>query len=103
MLEDGVDPTCEPNHRGTPDSRIDFRDAFYLATKGGAEVLDLPVGAFEVGRQLDAIFVDLEDDFGPAEDLLQKIIMRATPSEIVETWVAGHCVSAPKVHPNQNV
>lgn len=102
MLEDGVDPARLQGQRGKPQSRIDFRDAFYLATKGGAEVLDLPVGAFEVGRQMDAILVDLQDDFGPPEDLLQKIVMRATPAEIAQTWVAGKCVSAPKVHPDQN-
>lgn len=103
MLEDGVDPAKDAARRGTPGARIDFRDAFYLATKGGADVLDLPVGAFEVGRQMDAILVNLEDDFGPAEDLLQKIVMRATPSEIVQTWVAGKLVSAPKAHPDQTV
>lgn len=102
MLEDGVDAKCDPTQRGVSGSRIDFRDAFYLATKGGAEVLDLPVGAFEVGRQMDAILVDLADDFGPPEDLLQKIVMRATPAEITQTWVAGKCVSAPTAHPDQS-
>ncbi|MEM9811296.1 MAG: amidohydrolase family protein [Pseudomonadota bacterium] len=93
MLEDGVDPALPPDRRGVPGARVDFRDAFYLATKGGADVLDLPVGAFEIGRQMDAILVDLSEDFGPAEDLLQKIVMRATPSDIRATWVAGKLVS----------
>ena len=94
MLEDGVDPERAARERGSPDARVDFRDAFYLATRGGAEVLDLPVGAFEEGLQFDAILVDLSDDFGPPEDLLQKIVMRATPAEILATWVAGVPVSA---------
>ena len=103
MLEDGVDAARDPSQRGVVGSRIDFRDAFYLATKGGAEVLDLPVGAFEPGRQMDAILVDLVDDFGPPEELLQKIVMRATPAEITQTWVAGTCVSAPAARPDQTV
>lgn len=89
MLEDGVNPDHTPTERGMKDARIDFRDAFYLATKGGAEVLDLPVGAFETGRQMDAILVELPDDFGPPDDLLQKIVMRSTPADIKATWVAG--------------
>ncbi|WP_436399217.1 amidohydrolase family protein [Roseobacter sp. S98] len=93
MLEDGVDPATPGDQRGVPGARADFRDAFYLATKGGADVLDLLVGAFEPGRQMDAILVKLEDDFGPQEDLLQKIIMRATPGDIHQTWVAGRRVT----------
>ncbi|WP_300030607.1 amidohydrolase family protein [uncultured Roseobacter sp.] len=103
MLEDGTDPEKGAAERGAAGSRIDFRDAFYLATKGGAEVLDLPAGAFEPGRQMDAILVDLQDDFGPPEDLLQKIIMRATPDEIVTTWVAGRAVSGKDRPPVQSV
>ncbi|MEP0960429.1 MAG: guanine deaminase [Roseobacter sp.] len=94
MLEDGVDPAKPANDRGRDSSRIDFRDAFWLATGGGAEVLDLPVGFFEAGRQFDAILVNLSDGhLGSPDDLLQKIIMRATPAEIKETWVAGRRVS----------
>jgi len=92
MLEDGVDRDQPPAARGVPNSRIDVADAFYLATKGGADVLDLPVGSFELGRQFDAVLVDLVDDFGPAADQLQKIVMRASPAEITATWVAGRKV-----------
>lgn len=94
MLEDGVDRDLPPDQRGVPGSRVDFRDAFWLATRGGAEVLDLPAGQFRPGQQFDAVLVELQDDFGPPEDLLQKIIMRATPSEISATWVAGRQVYA---------
>lgn len=97
ILEDGAEPTRPAETRGTPGSRVDYRDAFYLATKGGAEVLDLPTGSFEPGHQFDAILVDLPDDFGPADDLLQKIILTATPVDIKETWVAGQLVSGKDV------
>lgn len=103
MLEDGVDPDKPARTRGRPDARVDFRDAFWLATTGGAEVLDLPVGYFAPGRQFDAVLVDLADvRLGAAEDLLQKIVMRATPAEIRETWVAGRRVSASTAPPAQN-
>lgn len=93
MLESGVDPAKPASARGSPDARIDFRDAFYLATKGGAQVLDLPVGSFEIGRQFDAVLVDFEGMRTPTEDALQKIVLGATPRDIKTTWVAGRKVS----------
>jgi guanine deaminase len=96
MLETGVDPDTAQAARGVADSRIDFRDAFWLATAGGADVLDLPVGLFAEGRQFDAVLVDLPDaDLVPlsTDDLLQAIVMRATPTDLRATWVAGRCVS----------
>jgi guanine deaminase len=43
-LEAGVDPTRPTGERGRASSRSDFRQALWLATAGGDEVLDLPVG-----------------------------------------------------------
>lgn len=96
MLETGTDPRTPQDARGIPESRVDFRDAFWLATAGGADVLDLPVGMFATGRQFDAVLVDLPDaDLVPlsADDMLQAIIMRATPGDMKATWVAGQHVS----------
>ncbi|WP_235439077.1 guanine deaminase [Candidatus Rhodobacter oscarellae] len=95
MLETGTDPSKEQHSRGVPESRIDFRGAFWLATMGGADVLDLPVGLFAAGRHFDAVLVDLPDtDLVPLsdEDLLQAIVMRATPADLKATWVAGRRV-----------
>lgn len=96
MMETGTDPDRPPGARGRPDSRIDFRDAFWLATMGGADVLDLPVGAFQEGRQFDGVLVDLPDvglmSMTDA-DLLQAIIMRASPADLKGTWVAGQQVA----------
>jgi guanine deaminase len=99
-LEDGVDPARPPKSRGRPNARIDFRDAFWLATAGGGEALDLPVGRFEPGYQFDALVIDTAvpdtalrlwpDDTG--DDVLQKIIYGATPANIREVWVAGRQV-----------
>jgi guanine deaminase len=53
MLESGVDPDLPPESRANGRAtRIDSRDAFYLATTGGGEALDLPVGFFAPGRYL---------------------------------------------------
>ncbi|MGI9501985.1 MAG: guanine deaminase, partial [Geminicoccaceae bacterium] len=55
LLEDGVDPDLPAGERGRNQSRIDFRHAFYLATAGGGDVLDLPIGRLKPGYQFDAI------------------------------------------------
>ena len=96
MLETGVDPATGQADRGVPASRVDFRDAFWLATAGGADVLDLPIGLFAPGRQFDAVLIDLPDaDLGDQNDdtLLQSIVMRATPGDLRGTWVAGRQVA----------
>ncbi|MFP4273469.1 MAG: guanine deaminase [Paracoccaceae bacterium] len=97
LLEEGVDPTRGPETRGTPESRIDFRTAFWLATMGGADTLDLPVGCFAPGRQFDAMLVALPPDHLvgadlPGDALLQKIVMLATRDSVRATWVAGRKV-----------
>ena len=54
MLEDGVDATRPARDRGVAGSSIDTVTAFWMATVGGAAVLDVPVGLLEVGRYFDA-------------------------------------------------
>ena len=98
MMEDGVDAKSQAGERGTPDSRIDFRTAFWLATRGGGEALDLPVGCFTTGNQFDAILVRLPEEYHGDEDaagdaLLQKIVMLATRESIHATFVAGRLVN----------
>ena len=98
MMEDGVDAKSQAGERGTPDSRIDFRTAFWLATRGGGEALDLPVGCFTPGNQFDAILVRLPEEYHGDEDaagdaLLQKIVMLATRESIHATFVAGRLVN----------
>ncbi|MEM6636783.1 MAG: amidohydrolase family protein [Pseudomonadota bacterium] len=102
MLEDGVDPNLPSDRRGAGAARIDFRDAFWMATRGGALAIDLPVGCFAPGLQFDAVLVDLADDAGPPEDHLQKIVMRATAEDLRSTWVAGRLVSSKTAFQVQN-
>jgi guanine deaminase len=101
VLEDGVDPSLPAKRRGRPGSRIDFVEAFWLATAGGADVLDLPVGRFVPGCRFDAIVVDISapgsnvvlwEELDEPTDALQKIVYNAGAANIVATWVEGRRV-----------
>lgn len=98
LLEDGVDADRPVDQRGVAGTRIDWRTAFYLATKGGAEALDLPVGSFEPGRMFDAVLVDpqapggsvrLMEGYDGIENGLQKILYTASKANITRVWVGG--------------
>ena len=100
-LEDGVDPTRAAEERGTPASRLDFREVFWMATTGGAKVLGLKTGRFEPGFAFDAIVVDTcaedsnlmcWDGMDAAEDILQKIVNNADRHNISGVWVQGTLV-----------
>ena len=103
MLEDGVDARVPPSSRGVPGARLDLVTAFHLATAGGADVLGLPVGRFQVGCQFDAFVVDTSGaagsrvrQWGEVDDearLFEKIVRLAGPSEIARVWVAGREVA----------
>lgn len=101
MLEDGVDPRLAAAERGVPDSRLDIATAFHLATVGGASVLGVPVGSFEVGRRFDAFVVDTAasgtglrrwDDIDDEVRLFEKIVRLAGPADITTVWVDGRRV-----------
>ncbi|ESQ76084.1 guanine deaminase [Asticcacaulis sp. AC402] len=101
LLNDGVDCEKPYDDRGVRDTQIDWRTAFYLATRGGADALDLPVGSFEVGRQFDAVLIDphavggsvnLMDGYDTVVEGLQKVLYTANKANIVRVWVAGRAV-----------
>ena len=100
LLESGTDPAVPAEQRGVPNSRIDVRTAFRLATAGGGEALDLPIGLFRPGYAFDAVLLQsgLPDGnlvFGPDEDgdtILQRIVMGAGRGDIARVWVAGRLV-----------
>jgi guanine deaminase len=101
LLEDGVDPSLPPQRRGRPGSRIDWRTAFFLATAGGGDVLDLPIGRFAVGNAFDALIVDTEvdeasirifEEFDTLEDVLSKILHMAARRNITSVFVAGRAL-----------
>lgn len=102
MLEDGVDPGRAAGERGVPDSRIDTITAFHVATMGGATLLGLPVGSFEIGRRFDAFVVDVAtpgsalrrwDEVDTEERLFEKVVRLAGASDITHVWVDGRRVA----------
>ena len=97
-LENGVNPFIQQDQRGLSNSRVSFQEAFYLATKGGAQVLNIPTGSFETDYYFDAVLIDTEVENSRIslnkstdsdEDIIQKLIMLSTRSNIVKTWVGG--------------
>ncbi len=99
-LNDGVDASMRADVRGVAGSAIDWKTAFYCATRGGAEALDLPVGAFEVGCRFDAFVVDPEAPGGTIhlageapEAALQKVVYTASKANITKVWVDGRIVA----------
>lgn len=97
MLEDGVDPALPADRRGRKDSRIDMATAFHLATAGGGEALELPVGTFAVGRKFDAMLIDPAAAggtvrlFGETDPIaiLEKVLYTASRPNIASVWVDG--------------
>lgn len=97
-LNDGVDPSLDADGRGRGNSAIDFRHAFWLATVGGGEMLEIPVGKFQRGYYFDAIAVDVAKassniryfaDMDSQDDLFQKILYGAQRTDIDRIWVHG--------------
>ena len=101
MLEDGVDPAKPAAERGRAASRVNWREAFHLATAGGADCLDLDTGRFAPGQHFDTVVVDtaaaqgtirLIDPDLPPEQVLARIIYTASKPNIAETIVGGRTV-----------
>jgi guanine deaminase len=101
-LQDGVDPALPANRRGRQDSVIDFREAFWMATAGGAETLGLKTGRFASDYAFDAMVVDTAiedsdvdawDDMDTTDQVLQKIVYNARRQDISMVWVQGRPVS----------
>jgi guanine deaminase len=77
-----------------------MKTAFHLATAGGGEALDLPVGIFAPGYHFDAIAIDpnVADGtirlFGAqATDRIEQILYGASRCNLVATYVGGDLVA----------
>lgn len=97
ILEDGVNTKISSQERGVPNSRISINTAFYLATAGGGESLQLPIGRIQESYTWDIQIVDTTSFpiFNPDEplnDIFQKIMYHTRSEHIKEVWVQGELV-----------
>jgi guanine deaminase len=101
MLQSGVHAGLPAGERGVAGEPITHEEAFWLATAGGAEALDLPTGSFRVGYEFDALLIDTSgrasnihisrvDD--TLEEIFQKIVLNAARTNIASVWVRGRAV-----------
>ncbi|MBZ9962284.1 guanine deaminase [Mesorhizobium sp. BR1-1-2] len=101
-LQSGVHAGMDAAQRGAPGAPITHQEAFWLATAGGAEALDLPTGSFRVGHEFDALLIDtmakasnihisMADD--TLDDVFQKIVLNAARANIAKVWVSGRTVA----------
>lgn len=99
-LHDGVDSRIAAAKRGAPPARITPNEAFWLATAGGGEALDLPIGLFREGLRFDALLIDVnapQSNIARADndglpDIFQKILCNAGRPNITSVWVEGRRV-----------
>ncbi|KAL3846814.1 hypothetical protein ACJMK2_017768 [Sinanodonta woodiana] len=81
---------------------IGHREAFMMATLGGSEALGLEdkIGNFVVGKEFDALLIDVEAVGSPLdvfkedtlEDVVEKFMYRGDDRNIVAVFVAGRLV-----------
>jgi guanine deaminase len=102
MVQSGVHAHLKADARGAPGEPITHQEAFWLATAGGAEALDLPTGSFRVGHEFDALLIDtrakasnihIDVDGDTLEDAFQKIVLNAARANITSVWVSGRMVA----------
>ncbi|MGR5133628.1 amidohydrolase family protein [Vibrio alfacsensis] len=98
VREEGVDVMLPASQRGTAGSRISFVEAFWMATAGGAQVLDAKTGLLAKNHHFDAIVVEASKnvgnlriwpEFDSPKDILEKIICLAQKENVKCVWVQG--------------
>jgi guanine deaminase len=101
-LHGGVDADLPPQERGASGKAITHKEAFWLATAGGAQALDIPTGSFRAGHEFDALVIDAAaassnirtyPKYDTLEDVFQKIVLNATRANIATVWVSGRKVA----------
>lgn len=98
MLESGVEPNRSADLR--PGHRIDLVTAFWMATKGAADLLGIDVGLLRPGRLFDAVAIDITTDasahFDPlgteADDRRRFDRVARGEGAVAAVWVGGRMV-----------
>jgi guanine deaminase len=106
LREDGVNAELSPAVRGTPQTRLTFAEALWIATTGGGIALGLPIGVLSPGYSFDAIVVDATvadtdlyfwPDLDTPDDMLQKILHNGVRRSITNVWVQGRRIKSPDI------
>lgn len=94
QLTDGVDNQLPSEKRGVKNSRITMANAFYMATRGGAQALHLKSGAIQEGFAADLQIVKMHPALMPltAADVFQRLMYQTEQSDIQKVFVAGQKV-----------
>lgn len=101
ILEEGTDASIPIEQRGLKNSGISMNEAFYLATKGGANSLRLNTGSFEENMAADFQVIDIshlgtveknKEIFDHPEQILHKILYLANKEDIKKVYVQGRLV-----------
>jgi len=81
-------------------SVITIVEAFYLATLGGAKVLNMDdqIGSLEIGKKADFVLIDymhlneMAEEYSTSEEILSRIIYRLEQNSIREVYIEGQRV-----------
>jgi 5-methylthioadenosine/S-adenosylhomocysteine deaminase len=64
--------------------------AFHFGTRGGGEVLQLPIGHLGPGARADVVFVDLDDpSLWPEQSLAKNVVYSLSSRAITDVFVEG--------------
>ena len=88
------------DHNDDQSTPITLAEAFWMATRGGAELFSLEkqIGVLEPGWEFDALLLDTENldvfvgEDESLEDLFEKAIYTVTHHDIQQIWIKGNKV-----------
>lgn len=94
MLTDGVNSQLPAQHRGVADSQITAATAFYLATAGGAEALNLAAGRIAAGCRADLQVVRAHRLWGneTTADVFERLMYQTEAADVKNVYVNGRLV-----------
>lgn len=94
QLTDGVDNHLPSTKRGVKDSRITMANAFYMATRGGAEALHLQTGTIQAGNAADLQIVNMHPALMSLgdDDIFQRLMYQTEQKDIQSVLVGGRQV-----------
>lgn len=92
----GVDARIDPATRGSSRKMLTMKNAFYLATVGGAQSLHVPAGVIQVGHYADLQIVRQNWQAFQAETpamRFEKFMYHTTKANIDQVMVQGKLIN----------